>query len=252
MAILKMEHITKRFGSFAALDDVSLSVEKGEAVAIIGSSGSGKSTLLRCVINLERVSSGRIEIDGETMVETRDGLAVYQPDREVRRICTKTGMVFQHFNLFPHLTCTENITIAPIKILRQNKADALEQAKRLLKLVGLEHKADSYPAQLSGGQKQRIAIARALAMNPQIMLFDEPTSALDPEITNEVINVILRLAEERMTMLIVTHDMQFARESSTRILYMDQGQILEENRSERFFEEAKSERLQEFLQSLRR
>ena len=251
MAILTMEHITKRFGAFAALDDVSLSVEKGEAVAIIGSSGSGKSTLLRCVNNLERVTGGTICIDGETLVSMEGDEARYVPDKEVRRICTKTGMVFQHFNLFPHLTCTENITVAPIKILGRSRSDALEEARRLLDLVGLTAKADSYPAQLSGGQKQRIAIARALAMNPQIMLFDEPTSALDPEITGEVINVILRLAEEHMTMLIVTHDMRFARESSTRIVYMDEGHIVEENLASRFFEEARSPRLQEFLKSIR-
>lgn len=251
MAILEMKNITKRYGSFLALDNVSLLVEKGEAVAIIGSSGSGKSTLLRCVNNLERVSSGTIKLDEDYLVEEKNGIGVYVPEKDVRRICTKTGMVFQHFNLFPHLTCLENITVAPIKILRKNKSDEIAHAKALLELVGLSAKADHYPAQLSGGQKQRIAIARALAMNPEIMLFDEPTSALDPEITGEVINVILKLAEQKMTMLIVTHDMRFARESATRIVYMDEGKIVEENRSDLFFEEAKSPRLQEFLSSIR-
>ena len=193
MAILSIEHVSKRFGSFTALDDVSLQVEQGEAVAIIGSSGSGKSTLLRCVNNLERVSAGRIVIDGDVLVDTVKGTAKYPPEKEVRRICTKTGMVFQHFNLFPHLTCLENITVAPLRILKRDKAAVLAEAMELLDVVGLRNKADNYPAQLSGGQKQRIAIARALAMNPQIMLFDEPTSALDPETTNEVIVTIQKL-----------------------------------------------------------
>ena len=166
MAILSIEHVSKRFGSFTALDDVSLQVEQGEAVAIIGSSGSGKSTLLRCVNNLERVSAGRIVIDGDVLVDTVKGTAKYPPE---------TGMVFQHFNLFPHLTCLENITVAPLRILKRDKAAVLAEAMELLDVVGLRNKADNYPAQLSGGQKQRIAIARALAMNPQIMLFDEPT-----------------------------------------------------------------------------
>ena len=215
MAILSIEHVSKRFGSFTALDDVSLQVEQGEAVAIIGSSGSGKSTLLRCVNNLERVSAGRIVIDGDVLVDTVKGTAKYPPEKEVRRICTKTGMVFQHFNLFPHHTCLENITVAPLRILKRDKAAVLAEAMELLDVVGLRNKADNYPAQLSGGQKQRIAIARALAMNPQIMLFDEPTSALDPETTNEVIVTIQKLVARAVTMLIVTHDMRFARDSAS-------------------------------------
>ena len=225
MAILSIEHVSKRFGSFTALDDVSLQVEQGEAVAIIGSSGSGKSTLLRCVNNLERVSAGRIVIDGDVLVDTVKGTAKYPPEKEVRRICTKTGMVFQHFNLFPHLTCLENITVAPLRILKRDKAAVLAEAMELLDVVGLRNKADNYPAQLSGGQKQRIAIARALAMNPQIMLFDEPTSALDPETTNEVIVTIQKLVARAVTMLIVTHDMRFARDSASSVLFMDEGKI---------------------------
>ena len=250
MAILSIEHVCKRFGAFTALNDVSLQVEQGEAVAIIGSSGSGKSTLLRCVNNLERVSAGRIVIDGDVLVDTVNGAAKYPPEKEVLRICTKTGMVFQHFNLFPHLTCLENITVAPLRILKRNKDTVQEEAMELLDVVGLRNKADSYPAQLSGGQKQRIAIARALAMNPQIMLFDEPTSALDPETTNEVIATIQKLVARKVTMLIVTHDMRFARDSASRVLFMDEGKILEENTPEKLFERPESPRLRAFLQSI--
>lgn len=251
MAVLQIENVKKRYGDFMALDDVSLTIEKGEAVAIIGSSGSGKSTLLRCVNNLEKVSSGTIKINGETLVQTVENKAVYPTEKEIRRICMKTAMVFQHFNLFPHLTCQENITVAPIRILGKEKAQAQEQAKKLLDMVGLSHKADSYPAQLSGGQQQRIAIARALAIEPEIMLFDEPTSALDPEITNEVINVIQRLAQQHMTMMIVTHDMRFAKDSASRVIYMDEGKIVEENTPENLFSNPESLRLQEFLKSIR-
>lgn len=247
MPILTISHVSKAFGSFEALSDVSLTVEKGEAVAIIGSSGSGKSTLLRCVNNLERVTAGSIEIDGDFLV--KDG--VYPKEKELRPIYTKTGMVFQHFNLFPHLTCAENITVSPVKIMGREKQAALSRAKELLAQVGLPEKADSYPAQLSGGQKQRVAIARALAIDPAIMLFDEPTSALDPEITGEVIKSILKLVESHMTMLIVTHDMRFAREAASRILYMDSGRIVEAGTPEEIFESPKSERLRAFLASLR-
>ncbi len=252
MSILEMHHIVKKFGSFYALNDVSLSVEEGEAVAVIGSSGSGKSTLLRCVNHLETVTSGQILIDGEQLVGMEGERPCYAKDADLRRICTKTGMVFQHFNLFPHMTCLENITVSPLKILRQDKTEVLETARGLLELVGLSNKAESYPAQLSGGQKQRIAIARALALHPKIMLFDEPTSALDPEITNEVINVILKLAREKTTMLIVTHDMRFARECASKVVYMDEGKIVEEGRPEEIFDRPKSDRLQEFLTSIYR
>lgn len=251
MPILTINHVCKNFGaSVAALRDVSLTVDPGEAVAIIGSSGSGKSTLLRCVNNLERVTSGEIIIDGDTLVTTDEAGAVrYVPDKEIRRICTKTGMVFQHFNLFPHLTCLENITISPIRILQRNREESIQKAKELLEVVGLSSKADSYPDQLSGGQQQRVAIARALAMDPQIMLFDEPTSALDPEITNEVTNVILKLVQQRITMLIVTHDMRFARSAATRLIYMDEGSIVEQGDPEALFTQPQSPRLREFLQS---
>ena len=251
MPILTINHLHKSFGSsVTALNDVSLRVEEGEAVAIIGSSGSGKSTLLRCVNNLERVTGGEIILDGETLVTTDQGGSVkYPSDKEIRRICTKTGMVFQHFNLFPHLTCLENITIAPIRILKRDKQESIDKAHQLLEVVGLSAKANSYPDQLSGGQKQRVAIARALAMDPQIMLFDEPTSALDPEITNEVTNVIMKLVAQRVTMLIVTHDMRFARDAANRVIFMDEGKIIEEGAPDSFFTRPKSLRLQEFLRS---
>lgn len=247
MAILEISHVSKKYGGFQALQDVSLNVEKGEAVAIIGSSGSGKSTLLRCVNNLEQVTDGSIRIDGDFLV--KDG--VYPKEKELRPIYTKTGMVFQHFNLFPHLTCLDNITISPVKIMGQNEKKAQARAMELLEQVGLAEKAQNYPSQLSGGQKQRVAIARALAINPAIMLFDEPTSALDPEITGEVIKSILKLVEEHMTMLIVTHDMRFAREAASRILYMDSGKIIESGTPEEIFEHPQSDRLKAFLASLR-
>lgn len=252
MPILTIESVYKTYGhSLNALDNVSLSVEEGEAVAIIGSSGSGKSTLLRCVNSLERVTSGTIQIDGEFLVRnTPEKGTVYPKEAEIRKICTKTGMVFQHFNLFPHLTCLENITITPLKILKQDRAATLARARELLETVGLSSKADAYPDQLSGGQKQRVAIARALAVNPQIMLFDEPTSALDPEITNEVTSVIVELARKKTTMLIVTHDLRFARSAASRVIYMDQGRILEQGTPEMIFDHPQSPRLQEFLQSI--
>lgn len=250
MSILNIEHVTKKFGGFTALNDVSLNVEKGEAVAIIGSSGSGKSTLLRCVNNLERVTTGKITVDGKVLVDTVDGKAVYPKEAEIRTICTKTGMVFQHFNLFPHLSCIDNITSAPINVLKIPAEQARGEAMRLLGVVGLTEKADSYPAQLSGGQKQRVAIARALAMNPQIMLFDEPTSALDPETTNEVVSTIQKLVEQKITMLIVTHDMRFARNSATRVIFMDEGSIIEQNTPDKLFDHPENPRLQAFLNSI--
>lgn len=251
MSIVTVEHVSKYYNQLCALEDVSMCVEQGEAVAIIGSSGSGKSTLLRCINNLEKVSQGTITIDGACLVRTENGRAVYPPDQEIRRICTKTGMVFQHFNLFPHLTCLDNITVAPIQVLHRSLQEAKEDAMQLLGVVGLTEKADCYPAQLSGGQKQRIAIARALAMHPQIMLFDEPTSALDPETTSEVIATVQKLVAQKTTMLMVTHDMRFARDSATRVLFMDGGKILEENTPEQLFQNPRNPRLQMFLQSVR-
>lgn len=224
--ILKMTDIVKDFGDLRVVKGVSLTVSKGETVAIIGPSGSGKSTLLRCINGLNKVTSGNIELNGET------------------------GMVFQHFNLFPHMTCLENITYAPVKVKGMDKEEAKKRAMELLKMVGLETKADVYPAHISGGQKQRVAIARALAMNPDLMLFDEPTSALDPEITGEVLNVMKKLAEEHTTMIVVTHEMGFAREVADRVIFMNDGEIVEEGRPEEIFNNPKSERLKAFLKSI--
>lgn len=226
--VLDMKNIVKEYNGFRAVDNVNFSIRKGEIVAIIGPSGSGKSTLLRCINGLVNVTSGDISINGST------------------------GMVFQHFNLFPHMTCKENITYAPINVKKENKEKANLKAIELLKMVGLESKADVYPAQLSGGQKQRVAIARALAMEPDMMLFDEATSALDPEITGEVLNVMKNLAKEHTTMVVVTHEMGFAKEVADRVVFMDKGVIVEEGTPKEIFEEAKTSRLKEFLGAMLR
>lgn len=228
--VLEMKNIVKEYeGSEArAVDNVNFSMKKGEIVAIIGPSGSGKSTLMRCINGLNKVTSGEIKLKGDT------------------------GMVFQHFNLFPHMTCMENITYAPVKVKKKDRKAAEEKAMELLDLVGLSNKKDMYPAQISGGQKQRIAIARALAMEPEIMLFDEATSALDPEITGEVLNVMKKLARAHTTMIVVTHEMGFAREVADRVLFMDHGVIVEEGTPEEIFDNPKSERLKAFLGAMLR
>ncbi len=226
--VLEMRHIVKDFGDLHAVQDVSLTIDKGEIVAIIGPSGSGKSTLLRCINGLNKITSGEIILNGET------------------------GMVFQHFNLFPHMTCLDNITYAPIKVKKKDKQQAREDGMRLLDMVGLASKADAYPAHLSGGQKQRVAIARALAMEPELMLFDEPTSALDPEITGEVLAVMRGLAENHTTMLVVTHEMGFAKEVADRVLFMDDGIVVEEGTPQEIFDHPRSERLISFLGSMLR
>ena len=226
--ILEMKDIVKDYSGFKAVDHVDFSLHKGEIVAIIGPSGSGKSTLLRCINGLNTITSGEIDLEGET------------------------GMVFQHFNLFPHMTCLENITYAPIKVKKIPKDQAVARAKELLKMVGLETKADVYPAHISGGQKQRVAIARALAMDPDVMLFDEPTSALDPEITGEVLNVMKQLAEKHTTMIVVTHEMGFAKVVADRVVFMSDGKIVEQGNPTELFEHPKSERLVSFLGSMLR
>ena len=226
--ILEMKDIVKDYSGFKAVDHVDFSLHKGEIVAIIGPSGSGKSTLLRCINGLNTITSGEIDLEGET------------------------GMVFQHFNLFPHMTCLENITYAPIKVKKIPKEQAVARAKELLKMVGLESKADVYPAHISGGQKQRVAIARALAMDPDVMLFDEPTSALDPEITGEVLNVMKQLAEKHTTMIVVPHEMGFAKEVADRVVFMSDGKIVEQGNPTELFEHPKSERLVSFLGSMLR
>jgi ABC-type polar amino acid transport system ATPase subunit len=246
-----MKNIVKKFGSVRAVDGVSLSVSEGEVVAVIGPSGSGKSTLLRCINHLETISGGSIEIDGTVIAQDgENGKTVYLSEKEMRPSLLKTGMVFQHFNLFPHMTALRNVTAAPVLALGQDREAAEEQAKKLLALVGLSNRMDNYPSQLSGGQKQRVAIARALALNPKIMLFDEPTSALDPEITGEVLAVMRKLAEEKTTMVVVTHEMGFAREVANRVIFMDGGAIVEEGDPSEIFGNPQNERLRSFLRAM--
>ena len=223
--MLTASHIQKSFDGQGVLRDVSLSVQTGEVVAIIGRSGSGKSTLLRCVNNLEQVDSGDIFIDDEPLVTTRDGKAVYAPPEKLRKLCLKMGFVFQSYNLFPHWTVMDNLCIPQTAVLRRKRPEAEQKARQLLERVGLGDRGDAYPCQLSGGQQQRVAIARALALDPEILCFDEPTSALDPELTREVLTVIRSLAQEKRTMLIVTHEMKFAREVADRIVFMHEGVI---------------------------
>jgi arginine/lysine/histidine transport system ATP-binding protein len=236
--VIAVEHLTKRFGKNLVLDDISETIEQGEKVVIIGPSGSGKSTFLRCMSLLETPASGTISFEG-TVINDRK--------TDINAIRRQMGMVFQHFNLFPNMTIRKNITLAPVKtkLMSQEEADA--EAEKLLDRVGLKDRADSYPIQLSGGQKQRIAIVRALAMKPKVMLFDEPTSALDPEMVGEVLEVMKELADEGMTMVVVTHEMGFAREVGSRVLFMDGGHILEQNEPHAFFANPKEERTREFL-----
>ena len=254
MAFIDMLHIEKSFGSVAVLQDVSLSMERGEVVSIIGPSGSGKSTFLRCLGQLETIQKGAIRVDGATLVDTpvNTGAAVYVEKEEQQQILLKMGMVFQSFNLFPHMTVLENIMVAPRMVKAMKDADILPIAQSLLEKVGLWDKRDVYPSTLSGGQKQRVAIARALAMKPEIMLFDEPTSALDPEFTSEVLRTIKELAEEDMTMIIVTHEMAFAREVADRVIFMADGKIQEEGIPEQVFGDPQNPRTQAFLNSMLR
>ena len=248
---LRMTDVHKRFGDNEVLRGVSLQVAPGEVIAILGSSGSEKSTLLHCINHLETIERGRIEIAGETLVHNGpDGKANYPNDREVRRICAKTGMVFQHFNLFPHLTVLENLIEAPLVVQGVARDVAVARAEKLLDKVGLSAKRDNYPARLSGGQKQRVAIARALCMEPDIMLFDEPTSALDPELTGEVLRTMRELAQEHMTMLVVTHEMGFAREVAHRVAFMDGGELIEQAPAAEFFAQPRHARTRAFLQSM--
>lgn len=254
MAFIDMLHIEKSFGSVAVLQDVSLSMERGEVVSIIGPSGSGKSTFLRCLGQLETIQKGSITVDGATLVDTpaNAGTAVYVGKEEQQQILLKMGMVFQSFNLFPHMTVLENIMVAPRMVKGMKDAEILPIAQSLLEKVGLWDKRDVYPSTLSGGQKQRVAIARALAMKPEIMLFDEPTSALDPEYTSEVLRTIKELAEEDMTMIIVTHEMAFAREVADRVIFMADGKIQEEGTPEQVFGNPQNPRTQAFLNSMLR
>lgn len=245
------EKIYKSFGALSVLKGVDFSVKRSEVVAIIGSSGSGKSTLLRCLNNLEQIDSGNIAIENKWMVQNnKANKAVYVADQEIKMICSKMGMVFQHFNLFPHMTVLQNIIEAPMIVKKMQRSEIEPLAQELLSKVGLSDKYNYYPSQLSGGQKQRVAIARALAMQPDIMLFDEPTSALDPELTGEVLKTMQKLAEDKMTMVIVTHEMGFAREVADTVLFMDSGVIVEAGPAKALFDNPQNLRTQEFLSSM--
>lgn len=251
MSFIEMKEIEKSFDGLPVLKKVSLSMDKGEVVAIIGPSGSGKSTFLRCLGQLEVIDRGTIVVDGTPLVRTEgDGNAVYTDKKTQQELLLRMGMVFQQFNLFPHMTVWDNILIAPQMVKGMKTAEIAPTAEALLKKVGLWEKKDVYPSKLSGGQKQRVAIARALAMNPSIMLFDEPTSALDPELTGAVLRTIQQLAEEHMTMIIVTHEMAFARQVADRIIFMADGIIQEEGKPEDVFSNPKSPRTKAFLDSM--
>lgn len=237
-ALLSIEHLKKAYGDNVVLEDISLSVKRGEVIVVIGPSGCGKSTFLRCINALEPIQGGTIEVDGKEVTSS---------EKDLTELRQKVGMVFQSYDLFPHMTVLDNITLAPTKVKKIPKAQAEEAARALLKRVGLTDKEKSYPRELSGGQKQRVAIARALAMEPEVLLLDEVTAALDPEMVREVLDVILGLAQEGKTMLIVTHEMQFARAVADRVLFFDGGEIVEQDIPERFFEHPKTERAQKFL-----
>ncbi|NUE66443.1 amino acid ABC transporter ATP-binding protein [Snodgrassella sp. ESL0253] len=243
--------IYKAFGQVEVLKGVDIQVARSEVVAIIGSSGSGKSTLLRCLNYLEKIDAGSIAIENDFLVQNNShNRAHYVPERTIKNICARMGMVFQQFNLFPHMTVLQNVIEAPITVKKMQRDEIVPLAQELLRKVGLENKQDCYPSQLSGGQKQRVAIARALAMQPQIMLFDEPTSALDPELTGEVLKTMQQLAEDKMTMVVVTHEMGFAREVANKVLFMDKGVIVESGESRSFFANPQHARTQAFLSSM--
>ncbi|MGG3561060.1 amino acid ABC transporter ATP-binding protein [Neobacillus rhizosphaerae] len=243
MAIIEITNLKKSYGNLDVLKQISFNVEKNDVVAVIGPSGSGKSTMLRSLVNLEQIDGGSIVVAGSHLV--KDG--IYAKPQEVKQINTKMGMVFQHFNLFPHLTVTENLELAP-KMLKKESPAAIQQSSReLLEKIGLSDRASAYPAKLSGGQKQRVAIARALMMNPEILLFDEPTSALDPELTGEVLQVMKDLAQEHMTMIVVTHEMGFAKEVANRVIFMDNGEIVESGAPNELFTNPQNERTKAFL-----
>lgn len=246
MEIIKVNKLNKSFGDNHVLNDISFSVNKGDVMAIIGSSGSGKSTLLRCLIDLEKADSGDIFMEGKPLIQG----GVYPSNLEIRSIIIKMGMVFQHFNLFPHLTVRQNLELAPKVVKKEELIQMNQRSKAYLKKVGLFDRIDAMPSTLSGGEKQRVAIARALMMNPDILLFDEPTSALDPELTGEVLAVMKDLANERMTMVVVTHEMSFAREVANKVVFMDSGKILEVGLPEEIFINPKEPRTREFLSSI--
>lgn len=249
MAMLEVKNLSKSFGRLNVLKDISFEVEKGQVVAIIGPSGSGKSTLLRCINQLEKADGGLINVCGVSMLAPDDkGNCVYAPPKTLRDIRLKIGLVFQNFNLFPHMNVLRNITEAPVRVLKMSKRDAEQKGLELLEKMGLKEKSNAYPCELSGGQQQRVSIARSLALNPDILFFDEPTSALDPELTGEILNVIRELADENMTMVIVTHEMAFARDVANYVLFMDGGVIIEEGTPDDIFSNTSNERTKQFLQ----
>lgn len=249
--MIKFEDIYKSFGSLEVLKGIDLEIKKGEVVCIVGPSGSGKSTLLRCLNHLERISSGKIYVEGEIIDHAVSGHSkLHISHKKISAVCSELGMVFQRFNLFPHMTVLENVTCAPMLVKKEPKEETEKYALKLLKMVGLLEKKDEYPSRLSGGQQQRVAIARALAMKPKIMLFDEPTSALDPELVGEVLEVMKKLALDGMTMIVVTHEMGFAKEVGTRVIFMDDGKIVEEDNPKSFFENPKTERAKAFLRKI--
>jgi polar amino acid transport system ATP-binding protein len=250
--VMRAEDVRKRFGRLEVLKGVSLDVSQRETVCIIGPSGSGKTTFIRCINHLEKVDGGRITVNGHLIGyrQREDGRLAEDSEKSIARQRTQIGMVFQRFNLFPHMTALENVVEAPIHVLGQSKEHATEEGVRLLTRVGLGDKTDTYPGKLSGGQQQRVAIARSLAMKPALILFDEPTSALDPEVTGEVLTVMEELAHEGMTMIVVTHEMGFAREAADRVVMMDEGVIIEEGTPEHFFEAPEQERTKQFLSKI--
>lgn len=249
--MLRMHDIHKAFGELEVLKGIDVELRRGEVLAIIGPSGSGKSTLLRCINKLETIDSGSIEIEGEFLAVTNEsGTAEYVEAKKERQLLARTGMVFQQFNLFPHMTVLENLLEAPMQVKGLSREEIEPYARELLAKVGLSNRADYYPSQLSGGQQQRVAIARALCMKPEIMLFDEPTSALDPELTGEVLKTMRELAAEHMTMAVVTHEMAFAREAASQVIFMADGNIVEQGEPEEFFGNPKEERTRAFLQNM--
>ena len=246
MHMIEVKGLQKAFGSEQVLKDVSFTVDKGETVAVIGYSGAGKSTMLRCLIDLEKADGGDVLIEGEPLIQN----GRYAEDKTARRICGKMGMVFQSFNLFPHMTVMGNLIGAPMTVKKEDKQQAVARAKEKLKLVGLADKADAHPSELSGGQKQRVVIARALMMDPDMLLFDEPTSSLDPQLTAEVLAVIKELAKGKMTMIIVTHEMGFAREVADKVLFMGEGRVIEQGPPQEMFGSPKDQRVKDFIQSI--
>jgi polar amino acid transport system ATP-binding protein len=243
VAIIEVSNLKKSFGKVDVLKQITFDVNKNDVIAVIGPSGSGKSTMLRSLVHLEEINAGSITISGDQFV--KDG--VYAKPQEIKKITSKMGMVFQHFNLFPHLTVKENLELPPKLVKNEPVASIQQRSTELLRKIGLTERADAYPASLSGGQKQRVAIARALMMNPEILLFDEPTSALDPELTGEVLEVIKALAQEQMTMMVVTHEMGFAREVANRVIFMDNGEIIETGHPSELFTNPQNERTKAFL-----